>query len=202
MLQSQRITAITRGNLEDQLDRQSASQVFGASHATAMLLEPAPNVDRDARVETAIGTAQDVSTVGQGRYRDSSRWTRSVDAGYLSSNAAGRIGRNSRLPPQLGQAPANTSSAQSLQNVHSNVQIMACRDSGGRSRSQASQLGRSCNMDQALPPVRASPKTRNAPTSMPVRFSGVSAKVSAISLAPSSASTGPLNVSRNILPSS
>jgi hypothetical protein len=167
-----------------------------------MLFEPTPDIKRDTRIQTAVGATQNVDTVRQGRYRESSRWTRSVDAGYLPSNAARRIGRVSRLPPQLGQTPANTSSAQSLQNVHSNVQIMACGESGGRSQSQASQLGRSSSMDQALPPVRASPKTRKAPTSMPVRFSGVSANVSTISLAPSSASTGPLNVSRNILPSS
>jgi hypothetical protein len=90
-----------------------------------MLLEPTPDVERDTRIQAVVSTAQNVNTVGQDRYRESSRWTRSVDAGYLPSSAAGRIGRDSRLPPQLGQTPANTSSAQSLQNVHSNVQIMA-----------------------------------------------------------------------------
>ena len=75
----------------------------------------------------------------------SRRW-RSVDAGYLTSIAAGRIGLATRLPPQLGQLPPNTFSAQAAQNVHSNVQMRASALSGGRSRSQHSQLGFSWSM--------------------------------------------------------
>ena len=71
---------------------------------------------------------------------------RSVDAGYFSSIAGGRIGRRTSSPPQLGQMPSNTSSAQSAQNVHSYVQILASRLSGGRSRSQHSQFGRSASI--------------------------------------------------------
>ena len=198
MLEPQGIATVACNVLEHEFDRQSASQVLGAARPTTMFLEAPPDIERDARVETAIGAAQDIDAVRQRRY--ASRWTRSVDAGYFSSDAAERIGRDSKLPPQLGQTPANTLSTQSRQNVHSNVQIMASGDSGGRSRSQASQFGRSASMDQALPPVRASPRTRNAPTSIPDRFSGVSENVSAISSAPSSASIGPLNFSRSMLP--
>jgi hypothetical protein len=55
--------------------------------------------------------------------------------------AAGLIGRGTKLPRQFGQTPENTFAAQSAQNVHSNVQIMAMVLSGGRSRSQHSQFG-------------------------------------------------------------
>jgi len=72
--------------------------------------------------------------------------TRFVDAGYLASIAAGRIGRAEKLPPQLGQLPRSTVSAQSVQKVHSKVQIIASGESGGRSLSQHSQPGRSSSM--------------------------------------------------------
>jgi hypothetical protein len=72
--------------------------------------------------------------------------TRWLDGGYFASFAAGRIGRRTNSPPQFGQRPFNTPSAQPLQNVHSNEQIMASRESGGRSRSQHSQLGLSASM--------------------------------------------------------
>src|SRR5882724_10417027 len=71
---------------------------------------------------------------------------RSVDAGYFASWSAGRTGRRTSSPPQFGQRPFRTRSAQSLQNVHSNEHIMASRVSGGRSRSQHSQLGRSASI--------------------------------------------------------
>jgi hypothetical protein len=67
--------------------------------------------------------------------------TRSVDAGYFASIAAGRIGRGEKLPPQFGQRPFSRVSTQSRQKVHSNVQIIASAASGGRSLSQHSQLG-------------------------------------------------------------
>jgi hypothetical protein len=59
----------------------------------------------------------------------------------LRSIAAGLIGRGTKFPPQFGQAPPNTVSAQVVQNVHSNVQITAAPLSGGRSLSQHSQFG-------------------------------------------------------------
>ena len=74
--------------------------------------------------------------------------TRSVDAGYVSSFTAGRIGRGTKPPPQLGQTPANRVSTQSAQNVHSKEQMRASSLSGGRSRSQHSQLGRSWSMSR------------------------------------------------------
>jgi hypothetical protein len=61
----------------------------------------------------------------------------------FSSLAVGRLGRASSSPPQLGHLPAGRASAQVAQKVHSNEQIRARSDSGGRSRSQHSQLGRS-----------------------------------------------------------
>lgn len=67
--------------------------------------------------------------------------TRLVDAGYFASKAAGRTGRRTNSPPQLGQTPPRTVVTQSAQNVHSKVQIIASGLSGGRSRSQHSQLG-------------------------------------------------------------
>src|SRR6185312_17355260 len=72
--------------------------------------------------------------------------TRSADAGYFTSIVAGRSGRATRLPPQFGHTPPSRCSAQSRQNVHSNVQITASAASGGRSLSQHSQLGRNASM--------------------------------------------------------
>ena len=71
---------------------------------------------------------------------------RSVEAGYFASFSAARRGRLTSSPPQLGHMPLRTVVAQSTQNVHSNVQLSASGDSGGRSRSQHSQLGRSWSM--------------------------------------------------------
>ena len=76
---------------------------------------------------------------------------RSVEAGNFASLSAGRIGRRTNSPPQFGQRPFSTPSAHSLQNVHSNEHIIASRKSGGRSRSQHSQFGRSASM--IFPPV-------------------------------------------------
>jgi hypothetical protein len=72
--------------------------------------------------------------------------TRSDDAGKLTSFAAGRIGRRMSSPPQLGHRPLSTFSAQDRQKVHSNEQIMASRESGGKSVSQHSQPGLSKSM--------------------------------------------------------
>jgi hypothetical protein len=66
---------------------------------------------------------------------------RSVDAGYRVRKLAGRIGLRNSSPPQLGQMPLKTASAQSLQNVHSNEQQRASVLSAGRSTSQHSQFG-------------------------------------------------------------
>jgi len=68
--------------------------------------------------------------------------TRFVEAGKRASLSAGRIGRGTKLPPQFGQTPFNGPATQSWQKVHSNVQIIASGLSGGRLRSQHSQLGR------------------------------------------------------------
>ena len=67
--------------------------------------------------------------------------TRSVDAGNLPSFPAGRRGRATSSPAQFGQMPASTVSAQLVQKVHSNEQMRAAVESGGRSVLQHSQLG-------------------------------------------------------------
>ena len=77
-------------------------------------------------------------------------YTRRVEAGLVRSLAGGRRGRDTNSPPQLGQLPPSFDSAQEAQNVHSNEQIRASTDSGGRSRSQHSQLGRSSSIRQSL----------------------------------------------------
>lgn len=66
---------------------------------------------------------------------------RFLDAGYLESNAAGRIGLGEKLPPQFGHSLFRGPEAQDVQNVHSKVQITASSDSGGRSLSHHSQFG-------------------------------------------------------------
>jgi len=71
---------------------------------------------------------------------------RVVAAGFAASSAAGRIGRATRPPPQLGQSHRNRCSAHSRQKVHSKEQISASVALGGRSLLQHSQLGRSSSM--------------------------------------------------------
>jgi hypothetical protein len=70
-----------------------------------------------------------------------SEWMRSVEAGYRDSSLPARSGRATSPPPQLGQLPCSVPSAHVTQNVHSNEQIRASADPGGRSLSQHSQLG-------------------------------------------------------------
>ena len=72
--------------------------------------------------------------------------TRTVDGGLAASLDAGRRGRGSSSPPQFGHAPFRRRSAQVAQNVHSNEQIRASGDSGGKSASQHSQEGRRSSM--------------------------------------------------------
>ncbi len=72
--------------------------------------------------------------------------TRTVDGGFASSFEAGRRGRGSNSPPQFGHLPFRRRSAQVAQKVHSNEQIRANGDSGGRSASQHSQEGRKSSM--------------------------------------------------------
>ena len=71
---------------------------------------------------------------------------RSREAGVFASLSAARRGRARNSPSQFGQRPASLCSAQSAQNVHSNEQMRASAESGGRSTSQHSQPGLICNM--------------------------------------------------------
>src|SRR5258708_3643889 len=66
---------------------------------------------------------------------------RCVEAGYRESSLSARSGRATSTPPQFGQLPRSVPSAHVTQNVHSNEQIRASADPGGRSLSQHSQLG-------------------------------------------------------------
>jgi hypothetical protein len=83
---------------------------------------------------------------GVGRPQPCGLKTRRGDGGLFASEAAGRIGRGTKFPPQLGQTPCSLLSTQSLQNVHSNVHIMASGADGGRFLSQHSQLGRNSSI--------------------------------------------------------
>src|SRR5581483_7457782 len=68
--------------------------------------------------------------------------TRLRTGGFAASLWAGLIGRRTISPAQLGQRPpAKRVSTQAAQNVHSNEQIIASVDPGGRSLSQHSQFG-------------------------------------------------------------
>jgi hypothetical protein len=58
----------------------------------------------------------------------------------------GRIGRFSKPPPQLGQTLCSTLSTQSAQNVHSNEQMRASAECGGKSLAQCSQMVRSSSI--------------------------------------------------------
>lgn len=61
-------------------------------------------------------------------------------AGYLSSKLFGRTGRFSNPPPQFGHTLSRMSFTHSVQNVHSNEQIMASVLSGGNLVPQCSQF--------------------------------------------------------------
>lgn len=67
--------------------------------------------------------------------------TRLVEAGLFTSFSGGRLGLGTKSPPQFGQMLLKLSFAQSAQNVHSNEQMRASGEAGGRFLSQHSQLG-------------------------------------------------------------
>lgn len=71
---------------------------------------------------------------------------RLVEAGLFLNAAVGLIGLFTKFPPQLGHRPFKRTSAQVIQNVHSNEQMTASVDSGGKSLSQHSQFGLNSNM--------------------------------------------------------
>jgi hypothetical protein len=65
----------------------------------------------------------------------------SVLAGYFCSFSAGLMGLFSKPPSQLGQIFSSTLSTQSLQKVHSKVQIIASELSNGSDLAQFSHTG-------------------------------------------------------------
>ena len=79
-----------------------------------------------------------------------------VLAGYLPRKASpvqlleGRIGRGTNPPPQLGKTLRKTPLTQPAQKVHSNEQILASSEFGGRALPQFSQVGRSSSTFQSL----------------------------------------------------
>jgi len=75
----------------------------------------------------------------------------SVLAGYFSMQAPviqleGRIGLFSKAPPQFGHTFCKILITHSLQNVHSNEQIIASKLVLGKDLLQCSQLGLICNI--------------------------------------------------------
>jgi hypothetical protein len=109
--------------------------------------------------------------------REYDEWTRVVEAGRFASDrpgrhsVAGRTGRGANPPPQFGHTSRSTLVTQSAQNVHSNVQMRASGESGGRSLSHSSQLGRSSSATRApyascttTPPNRCSPTMQRRPS--------------------------------------
>jgi site-specific recombinase XerD len=90
------------------------------------------------------------------------------------------MGRRTSSPAQFGHTPFNRVATQSLQNVHSNEQIQARIESGGRSPLQHSQPGLSNNIAQIIAERTAaseyrrsslqalgSPRARRAPVTLP-----------------------------------
>ena len=73
----------------------------------------------DAAAPLPAGGRHVAPGLGGGGYSRCSRTTRVVNAGSFASRAAGRTGRGSRLPPQLGQTPCRACSTQSRHQVHS-----------------------------------------------------------------------------------
>lgn len=73
-------------------------------------------------------------------------WIRVLDAGYFTNLLAGRCGRDTKSPPQLGQMPPSFESTHLAQNVHSTVQIITSVDCGGKSLLQHSQFGRNSSI--------------------------------------------------------
>jgi len=142
---------ITNRSLKNQFQWPLTTQVFCSHSTLLMLFDAARNILGNSRVQAAVATTHQVDTVF-------ACWhqflvTRFCEAGSFCNRDCGRIGRDSKLPPQFGQTPLNTPSTHRRQNVHSKVQIIASCDSGGRSQSQFSQLGRSSSI-ATLYPVR------------------------------------------------
>lgn len=86
------------------------------------------------------------ASIGASAWQPGVFTTRVVDAGNLANFEAGRLGRASSSPPQLGHWSASVLAAHDTQKVHSNEQMRASVDSGGKSLLQHSQLGRSSSI--------------------------------------------------------
>lgn len=74
------------------------------------------------------------------------RNTRTADGGFFANIALGRTGRRTNSPSQFGHFPPSMLSAHVTQKVHSNEQMRASGESGGKSRSQHSHPGRSSSI--------------------------------------------------------
>jgi hypothetical protein len=87
---------------------------------------------------------------------------RCLVAGYCSRAAGERIGRRTSSPAQFGHTPCKRVVTQSLQNVHSNEQIQARAESGGRSQLQHSHPGLSSNIAEIIAERTAASECRNS----------------------------------------
>src|SRR5262249_32640265 len=80
--------------------------------------------------------------------RSTGRCQAVVAAGYLPRGLSsrqlgkGRTGRGAKPPAQVGQTSSSTSRTQAARNGHSNEQIIASLEAGGKALLQCSQLGR------------------------------------------------------------
>ncbi len=70
------------------------------------------------RVNASVGAAGPGAPL-QAATQPSGFISRAVKAGCFAKRSAGRIGRRTNSPPQFGQRPASTPSAQAAQKVHS-----------------------------------------------------------------------------------
>ena len=68
------------------------------------------------------------------------------EGGYFFINADGLIGRFEKFPPQFGHTFFNKFSTQSLQKVHSKVQIIASLELNGNDLLQCSHVGLMSNI--------------------------------------------------------
>lgn len=156
MFDALRQATIADRSLKNQFQWPFTTQVFCSRRTLFMLFDAARNILGNSRVQATVATTHQVDTVFAGWHQF--LVTRFFEAGFFCKRDCGRIGRDSKLPPQFGQTPWYTSSTHRRQNVHSKVQIIASGDSGGRSQSQFSQLGRSSSI-AVLYPVRRDRRT-------------------------------------------
>lgn len=63
MLRSKCVSACTDDLLVNELDGQAPAQILSTAFTTAMLIQPALDINRHARIETVVRAAQDIDAV-------------------------------------------------------------------------------------------------------------------------------------------